>query len=129
VSNPVALNWLQHALLSAPAGRFSITRFRDTLKSQGVPVAEETLETIVLLELERRGYRASWVKVGDDNQSWEVDFLAEQPCEQPLLLQVCLDADADPMWERAVGARVAALRLAGRDASKAITSFPAARRG
>lgn len=164
VSNPVALNWLQHALLSAPGGRFSITKFRDTLKSQGVPVAKETLEaylgyfddaflvrtismhatserqrmvnprkaypidpglialytragrsyrgasleTVVLLELERRGYQASWVKVGDDSQNWEVDFLAEQPGTQPLLLQVCVDADADPTWEREARALAAA---------------------
>jgi predicted AAA+ superfamily ATPase len=161
VSNPVALSWLQHALLSAPGGRFTITKFRDTLKSQGVPVAKETLEaylshledaflvrtisihasserqrmvnprkaypidpglislyaragrsyrgasleTVVLLELERRGYQTCWVKVGDD---WEVDFFAEQVGEQPLLLQVCLDADADPTWGREVRALAAA---------------------
>ena len=157
VSNTTALTWLARALLSAPGGRFTVTRLRNTLKSQGVPVAKETLEayldhlddafvvrtiamhstserqrmvnprkaypidpglialysrsdrtyrgasleTVVLLELERRGYSVTWVKVGDDR---EVDFLAEQPGEQPLLVQVCLDAAADQTWEREVSA-------------------------
>lgn len=157
VSNTLALTWLARALLSAPGGRFTVTKFRNTLKSQGVPVAKETLEayldhlddafavrtiamhstserqrmvnprkaypidpslialysrsdrtyrgasleTVVLLELERRGYSVTWVKVGDDR---EVDFLAEQSGEQPLLVQVCLDAAADETWEREVSA-------------------------
>lgn len=157
VSNTLALTWLARALLSAPGGRFTVTKFRNTLKSQGVPVAKETLEayldhlddafvvrtiamhatserqrmvnprkaypidpglialysrsdrtyrgasleTVVLLELERRGYSVTWVKVGADR---EVDFLAERPGEQPLLVQVCLDAAADETWEREVSA-------------------------
>lgn len=157
VSNTTALTWLARALLSAPGGRFTVTKFRNTLKSQGVPVAKETLEayldhlddafvvrtiamhstserqrmvnprkaypidpglialysrsdrtyrgasleTVVLLELERRGYSVTWVKVGDNR---EVDFLAVQPGEQPLLVQVCLDAAADETWEREVSA-------------------------
>lgn len=161
ISNPTALLWLQRALLSAPGGRFTVTKFRDTLKSQGVPVAKETLEaylrhlddaflvrtmsmhseserqrmvnprkaypidpglialyaragrtfkgaaleTVVLLELERRGYTTTWVKAGDD---WEVDFHAERPGAPPLLIQVCLDADADSTWEREVRALTAA---------------------
>lgn len=157
VSNTLALTWLARALLSAPGGRFTVTKLCNTLRSQGVPVAKETLEayldhlddafvvrtiamhaaserqrmvnprkaypidpglialysrsdrtyrgasleTVVLLELERRGYTATWVKVGEDR---EVDFLAEQPGEQPLLVQVCLDAAADDTWKREVSA-------------------------
>lgn len=157
VSNILALTWLARALLSAPGGRFTVTKLRNTLQSQGVPVAKETLEayldhlddafvvrtiamratserqrmvnprkaypidpglialykgsdrtyrgasleTVVLLELERRGYSVTWVKVGEDR---EVDFLAEQPGEQPLLVQVCLDAAADETWTREVRA-------------------------
>ncbi len=59
------------------------------------------LETTVLLELERRGYTTSWLRVGED---WEVDFLAERPGDPPLLVQVCLDAEADTTWEREVRA-------------------------
>lgn len=169
VTNPVALKWLQNALLSAPAGKFTVNKLVNSLKSQGIPVAKETLEaylgylgdaflmrtiamhtdserqrmvnprkaypidpgltalyaragrtyggagleTVVLLELERRGYEVSWVKVGGDDQNWEVDFLAEQPGEQRLLIQVCLDADADPTWEREV-----------RALEKAATAYP-----
>lgn len=161
VSNTIALKWLIHATLSAPGGRFSVTRFRDTLKSQGIAVAKETLEaylghlddaflvrtinmhstserqrmvnprkaypidpglialyaradrtfrgatleTVVLLELERRGYAVTWVKVGDDR---EVDFLAEQPGERPLLLQVCVDAENEDTWTRETTALEAA---------------------
>jgi len=43
VSNPLALRWLQRQLLSNPAGLFSVQKFRDTLRSQGVPVAKDTL--------------------------------------------------------------------------------------
>jgi len=161
VSNTLALTWLARALLSAPGGRFTVTKLRNTLKSQGVPVAKETLEayldhlddafvvrtiamhatserqrmvnprkaypidpglialyaradrtyrgasleTVVLLELERRGYSVTWLKVGDDR---EVDFLAELAGEQSLLVQVCLDAAADETWEREVSALAAA---------------------
>lgn len=46
------------------------------------------LETAVLLELERRGYDVSYLKVGDE---WEVDFLASAPGKDSLLVQVCAD--------------------------------------
>lgn len=161
VSNPTALLWLARALLAAPGGRFTVTKFRDTLRSQGVPVAKETLEaylshlddaflvrtiamhatserqrmvnprkaypvdpgsialyarsgrsfrgasleTVVLLELERRGYTVHWVKVGDDR---EVDFLAERPGDLPLLVQVCLDAEDADTWTRETRALEAA---------------------
>ena len=157
VTNTPALMWLARALLTAPGGRFTITKFRDTLRSHGVPVAKETLEayldhlddaflvrtiamkatserqrmvnprkaypidpalislytrlgrtyrgasleTVVLLELERRGYETTWVKVGANR---EVDFLAEQSGEPPLLVQVSLDVSDDETWEREVRA-------------------------
>ena len=43
VSNPAALRWLQRHLLGNPAGPFSIQKFFDTLKSQGLPVGKNTL--------------------------------------------------------------------------------------
>lgn len=43
VSNPIALRWLQRHLLAAPGAPFSIQKFHDTLKSQGLPVAKSTL--------------------------------------------------------------------------------------
>ena len=43
VSNPVALRWLQRHLLANPAGLFSVQKFHDALRSQGVPVAKDTL--------------------------------------------------------------------------------------
>jgi predicted AAA+ superfamily ATPase len=63
------------------------------------------LETVVLLELGRRGYTSSWLRVGDD---WEVDFFAERPGEPALLVQICLDADSDRTWQRAVRSLIAA---------------------
>ncbi|MCC5806653.1 MAG: ATP-binding protein [Opitutales bacterium] len=47
VSNPVALRWLQRHLLGAPAAPFSIQKFYDTLKSQGIPVAKDTLHAFL----------------------------------------------------------------------------------
>lgn len=57
------------------------------------------LETVVLLELERRGYATSWVKVGDD---LEVDFYAERAGSEPLLIQVSLDTSVEETWAREV---------------------------
>lgn len=43
VTNPAALRWLQRHLLGNPAGLFSVQKFFDTLKSQGLPVGKNTL--------------------------------------------------------------------------------------
>ena len=43
VTNPAALRWLQRHLLGNPAGPFSVQKFFDALKSQGLPVGKNTL--------------------------------------------------------------------------------------
>lgn len=43
VSNPVALRWLQRHLLANPAGLFSVQKLHNDLRSQGLPVAKDTL--------------------------------------------------------------------------------------
>ncbi|HUF66135.1 MAG TPA: ATP-binding protein [Gemmatimonadaceae bacterium] len=58
-----------------------------------------SLETAVVIELERRGYGVGWVRVGED---LEVDFHAEHPVEEPLLIQLSLDTVADATWEREI---------------------------
>jgi len=58
-----------------------------------------SLETVVLLELERRGYDVGWVRVGDD---LEVDFHAENPAADTLLIQVSLDTTSEGTWEREI---------------------------
>ena len=131
-------------LLSNPATAFSVSRFHRDLRSQALPVAEETLhhmlryledafmvrlvtmhtaserqrmrnprkvypidpglipvferggreqrerslETAIVIELERRAYDVSWVRAGAD---LEVDVYAEHPVDEPLLVQVSLD--------------------------------------
>ncbi len=47
VSNPVALRWLQRHLLGAPAAPFSIQKFYDALRSQGLPVGKDTLHAFL----------------------------------------------------------------------------------
>jgi predicted AAA+ superfamily ATPase len=42
-SHPLALRWLTRQLLGNPAGAFSVNRFHGDLKSQGIPVAKDTL--------------------------------------------------------------------------------------
>lgn len=64
------------------------------------------LETVVLLELERRGWEVSYVRTAE---GWEVDFFAHRAGEPPLLVQVCLETAEDTTWER----EVRALRSAG----------------
>jgi predicted AAA+ superfamily ATPase len=65
-----------------------------------------SLETVVLLELERRGYQVGWVRVAGD---LEVDFYAEHAVEGALLIQVSLDTTSELTWAREVRALVAAV--------------------
>lgn len=43
VTNPIALRWMVRQLLGNAAGLFSVQKFYDSLRSQGVPVAKDTL--------------------------------------------------------------------------------------
>jgi predicted AAA+ superfamily ATPase len=63
------------------------------------------LETVILLELERRGYETAYVRTPD---GYEVDFLAQRAGETPLLVQACLESEADETWAREVRALAAA---------------------
>ena len=51
VSHPIALRWMVHHLLANAAGSFSINKFYNDLRSQGIPVAKDTLhEYLAYLE-------------------------------------------------------------------------------
>ncbi len=43
VTHPWALRWLSRQLLGNPGGSFSISKFHNDLKAQGIPVAKDTL--------------------------------------------------------------------------------------
>ncbi len=43
VSHPVALRWMLRQLLGTAAGPFSVNKFHGDLRSQGIPVAKDTL--------------------------------------------------------------------------------------
>lgn len=157
VSNPVALRWMQRHLLGNPAAFFSVQKFYDALKSQGVAIGKNTLheylahledaflirtlslqdaserkrmvnprkaypvdpgliplyertnrpnlghalETIVFLELERRGYTIGYLRT---KEGWEVDFYADRAPSKPLLIQVCVETNASETFEREVRA-------------------------
>ncbi|MBI2926795.1 MAG: ATP-binding protein [Verrucomicrobia bacterium] len=161
VTNPAALRWLQRHLLGNPAGLFSVQKFFDALKSQGLPVGKNTLhdylahledaflvrtvslhtaserqrmvnprkaypidpglislyertgranlghalETVVLLELERRGCETDYVRT---REGYEVDFFARDPEGNATLLQVCTDVSDTATHEREVRALSAA---------------------
>jgi uncharacterized protein len=163
VTNVVALRALQRHLLANPGAPFTVQKFYNALRSQGVSVGKDTLhqylahlqdaflvrvldmhsaserqrmsnprkpypidpgliplyerpgreqrgralETAVLLELERREYSVTWLRVGDD---LEVDFFATRPGDPPLLVQVSMDTTADATWDREVRALEAAAR-------------------
>lgn len=70
-----------------------IALFEKTGRSQ----TGRALETVVLLELERRGWEATYVRNSDDT---EVDFLAHRAGDQPLLVQVSLETEGDETWTR-----------------------------
>ncbi len=63
------------------------------------------LETVVMLELERRGARITYVRTGDD---LEVDFLARYGDGREELIQVCADLDDPHTRDREVRALVSA---------------------
>ena len=63
------------------------------------------LETVVLLELERRGFDVAYVRTAE---GFEVDFIAHRAGEAPLLVQVCLESEGDETWERELRALKAA---------------------
>jgi len=161
VSNPLPLRRMQRHLLGNPAGLFSVQKFYDSLRSQGLAVGKDTLhaylgfledaflirtvslhtaserqrmvnprkvypvdqglipiyersgrpnlghalETVVLLELERRGYEVAYTRT---SQGYEVDFLASAPGMPLLLLQVAADVHEPQTYEREVRALVAA---------------------
>jgi len=47
ISNPVALRWLQRHLLGNPAAPFSIQKFHNALRSQGLPVSKDSLHAFL----------------------------------------------------------------------------------
>ena len=63
------------------------------------------LETVVLLELERRGWEVSYLRT---EQGWEVDFVAHRAGVAPMLIQVCLETSQDATGERELRALQAA---------------------
>ena len=71
----------------------------------GRPNLGHALETVVLLELERRGYEVAYIRT---SQGYEVDFLASAPDLPPLLVQVSADVHEPDTYEREVRALVAA---------------------
>jgi len=161
VSNPAALRWLQRHLLANPAGAFSVQKFFDALRSQGLPVGKDTLheylghledaflvrtlwlhtaserqrmvnprkaypvdpgfiplydpagranlghavETVVLLELERRGCQVGYVRTRD---GFEVDFYVRDPEGEAMLIQVCSDVSDASTFDREVRALASA---------------------
>ena len=65
------------------------------------------LETVVALELERRGAELAYVRTAKD---CEVDFLARYPDGSQHLIQVCANLDAPSAREREVEALLDAAR-------------------
>lgn len=65
------------------------------------------LETVVMLELERRGYDVSYVRTDED---LEVDFLATHPAMKPLLVQVAAETGAKETLEREIRGLEAGMR-------------------
>jgi uncharacterized protein len=153
VDNLPALRYLEKRLLGSPAGRFSVSKLFNDLKSQGVRVGKDTLyehlshledsfllftlpvaspsarvrqvnprkcypvdsalsaavsfrasedlghllETVVYLELRRRGRRLAYVAT---RSGYEVDFLAEDPAGSRELVQVCADLESTATRQR-----------------------------
>lgn len=179
VTNPQALRWLVRQLLSNPGGGFSVQKFYNDLRSQGLAVAKDTLheylahledsflvrtlwlstrserqrmvnprkaypvdpglilpdvqtgatqwgralETAVRVELERRGYEASYVKT---DEGWEVDFLATAPGRRSLLIQACAEGNDPAVLDRELRAFAGARKTHHSAVALFLTMDPAA---
>jgi uncharacterized protein len=157
VDNLPALRYLERTLLASPAGRFSVSRLFNDLKSQEMRVGKDTLyeylahledsflvftvpiaspsvrvrqvnprkcypvdpalaaavsfrasenlghllETVVFLELRRRGRKLAYVAT---RSGYEVDFLAEDSRGFRELVQVCADLEDPATRQREIRA-------------------------
>lgn len=70
--------------------------------------AGHALETVVLVELERRGAEVGYVKT---EEGFEVDFLARHPAQPPELIQVCAEMRHPDTLARELRALAAAARV------------------
>ncbi len=68
VSNPVALRWLQRHLLGNPCAPFSIQKFHDTLKSQGLPVSKDSLHAFLAHFEDAFLVRTTWLHTASERQ-------------------------------------------------------------
>lgn len=67
----------------------------------------QKLETVVMVELERRGYEVGYLKTADD---WEVDFHATTRNGEALLIQVCAEVSNAATLERELRALASAMK-------------------
>jgi predicted AAA+ superfamily ATPase len=177
VSHPLVLRHLTRQLLGNAAGQFSVNRYYNQLKSQGIPVSKDTLhaylayledaflvhgvwlaadserrrmsnprkfypadpglipifersgrpqpgkalETVVLVELLRRGCEVTYVRSAE---GFEVDFLTRRPEGMQELVQVCAELDDPATREREVRALLAAAKEHPRARQVLITLTP-----
>lgn len=157
VTNIPALRSLSRRLLAAPAGKFSVHRFYNDLRSLGLAVSKDSLhdwlgyledacfvffvsvytqseavrrsnprkaypvdpaltpgasdighrlETVVYLELRRRGFELAWLPNEDGT---DVDFIATDPGGTRLLVQVSADISDPATRAREIGALATAM--------------------
>jgi predicted AAA+ superfamily ATPase len=78
------------------------------------------LETVIYLELERRGYHLSYVRTGDN---LEVDFIARKPGVRDELIQVCADPGSDQVLERELRSLAAARKQYPRANTRLLSAF------
>jgi len=82
--------------------------FIPLFERMGSPNTGQALETVVLLELLRRGYQVGYVTTAD---GWEVDFYAHAPGRKPLMLQVTASLHDPTTRERETRALISAASL------------------
>jgi predicted AAA+ superfamily ATPase len=174
VDNLPALRYLERTLLASPAGRFSISKLFNDLKSQGVRVGKDTLhgylahledsfllftmtvaspsirvrqvhprksypvdpalsaaisfrashdvghllETVVYLELRRRGRRLGYLST---RSGFEIDFLAEDSKGGRELIQVCATLEDSATRQRELRALAEGIQETSCDRATLVT--------
>ena len=69
------------------------------------PETGHALETVVMLELERRGYEIGYLRT---DEGYEIDFFARSATGRQLLIQVTVTVAQSGTWEREIRALLAA---------------------
>ena len=121
VSHPVALRWMVRQLLGNAGGSFSVNKFHNDLRGQGIPVAKDTLhaylahlEDAILIRALSVAAESKRRRIVNPAQGLP-DRSKSDSCIRPIWKGECgaCEGDLCAVGARATGAEVAYVRTKG----------------